>query len=222
MFQSAQHPFLHTPALLMWVLIAFTIASIPPAAPAFTWFSAVHFILFVVFISVLTVVSCHIEESSTPNKACISIINVNVDGLHNSLNPSCYSCLHSVLICSFHFIVFCSFHLIVHIVFTIICYAHECSTSHFTHTNIVNVCIDSIHNSLYSSCCSSLHSVLSCSFHFVVVVLYLQFLAVMFQSAAHPISHTSALLMWVLIAFTTVSINPASLYRFPKAIYKKQ
>ena len=50
MFQSALHPFSHTPALSMCVLMAFTTASIPPAISAFTLFSSVQFIYLFVLI----------------------------------------------------------------------------------------------------------------------------------------------------------------------------
>ena len=53
MLKSAPHPFSHTSAFPMCVLIAFTTASIPPAAPAFTWFSAVHSFSFVVVVVVV-------------------------------------------------------------------------------------------------------------------------------------------------------------------------
>ena len=43
MFHSAPHPFSHTPALLMCVLIAFNITSMAPASPALTSLSAVGF-----------------------------------------------------------------------------------------------------------------------------------------------------------------------------------
>ena len=156
MLQSAPHPFSHTPALLMCVLIAFTTASIPPAAPTFTLFSTVHFILlFCCFISAFTVIDYHVQECSTSNFTHTSIVNVSVDSLHYSLYPSCFSCLHSVLSCSFHFSLLCQ------------CFYHcwlSCSRVHYihfrTHISIINVSINSLHDSFNPSCFSYLYFVL--------------------------------------------------------------
>ena len=55
------------------------------------------------------------------------------------------------------------------LVFTNILYhVPECATSISAHFNIVNMCVDSLHYSLYPSYCSCLHLVLICSFFYSV------------------------------------------------------
>ena len=178
----------------MCVLIAFTTASTPPAAPALTLFSAVHFICICVcqcFITVLTI-ECHVVQCTTSIFTHPNVFNVSVDSLHYSLNPSCFSCLDLVLSCSFSFLFACYFVS----AFTIQCHVVQCTTPLLTHVSIVNVSVNGLHNSLNPSCFSCLHTVLIYSFCFMFFVCALFYqclpLAVMFISAPHPCAHTSA------------------------------
>ena len=88
--------------------MAFTITSIPPTILAFVWFSSVHFASFYLCFSVFfTVVECHIFKCTTSSPTYISIVDVSVDHFQNNYNPSCCSCICSVLSCSSFIIIFC-------------------------------------------------------------------------------------------------------------------
>ena len=103
---------------------------------------------------------------------------------------------------------------------TIHCDVPECPASSLTHISIVAMCLHCTDYHINGSCSPGIHLVVICESsenvialcccccYYVVCCCDVPF-AVMLQSAPHPCSHTSALLLCVFIALTITSMAPA-------------
>ena len=102
--QSAPHPAWHTSASSMWVLTAFIAVSIPPDAPAFTWFLAYYCLLLVYCLFCFTIVLYKAPKHITSPLAYSVIFNMFVNCFYNNVNSFCCCSLHFIII----FVSFCT------------------------------------------------------------------------------------------------------------------
>ena len=161
--QSASHPYSHTPALLLCVLITFSITSMTPPSPAFTLLSAMLFVLEVISFhlrlyllpfSVMFQSALHPASHTPALLMCVLIASSII--LMAPPFPA-FTLLSTVLIV----LEVISFHLRFYL-FTIRCDVPQCITSLLPHASIVDVRPHHIQYHLNGSSFSCLYSVVSC------------------------------------------------------------